>query len=533
MPPPFHGRHRFFHFEFLVKMRQNLIYTIGIALVVSLGGFLFGFDASVISGVTKYIKPEFQLNDFQLGWVVSSPTFSAMFAMLIAGTVSDLLGRKPILISVAFLYAISAIWSAYAGDYMQLVSARMIGGLAFGAALVLAPIYIAEISPAANRGKLVSVQQLNIVLGFSVAYFSNYFLQGSVGAEGTLTETNVWRWMLGIEFFPAVIYFLLLFFVPESPRWLFANNKREKGLAILQKLHGDEDAKEEAKAIQQSIEESSNTQKVPLSSLLKPSLRFVLLLGLFLGVIQQITGVNAIYFYATTIFEQSGVGSNAAFAQAVWVGIINVVFTLVAMALIDRMGRKPLLLIGVGGIAISMCLTAYGFSQATFRLTTEKLATLKELDQSQFANIVGQTFPDDKSFKAAVKATIGENEYAKYEGAIVKAAIDMNPILVLIGILGFVASFAISLGPVMWVMLSELFPNWIRGLAISVIGFVNSFTSWLVQFVFPWELTNFGNALTYLIYGLFAVVSFFILWKILPETKGKSLEEIEKELVTT
>ena len=164
---------------------------IWIAAVVSIGGFLFGFDASVISGVTKYVKPEFQLNDFQLGWVVSSPTFSAMFAMLIAGTISDFVGRKPVLVVVAFLYAISALWSAYAGGYGDLVMARMIGGVAFGAALVLAPVYIAEIAPPESRGKLVSIQQLNIVLGFSVAYFSNYFLQGSVGEPGGLTETTV------------------------------------------------------------------------------------------------------------------------------------------------------------------------------------------------------------------------------------------------------------------------------------------------------------------------------------------------------
>lgn len=207
---------------------RSQTYHIWIAVIVSLGGFLFGFDASVISGVTKYIKPQFNLSDLQLGWVVSAPTFSAMFAMLIAGTISDRVGRKPILILVAFLYALSALWSAYAESFSALVTARMVGGLAFGAALVLAPIYISEISPAKNRGKLVSIQQLNIVIGFSVAYFSNYFLQGSLGTSEGLTEGNVWRWMLGIEFFPAILYFFLLFLVPRSPRWLFTKNKVEE-----------------------------------------------------------------------------------------------------------------------------------------------------------------------------------------------------------------------------------------------------------------------------------------------------------------
>jgi sugar porter (SP) family MFS transporter len=504
---------------------------IWIAALVSIGGFLFGFDASVISGVTKYVKPQFGLSDFELGWVVSSPTFSAMFAMLVAGTISDRVGRKPVLIVVAFLYALSAIWSAYAGGFGDLVMARMIGGLAFGAALVLAPIYIAEIAPPDNRGKLVSIQQLNIVLGFSVAYFSNYYLQSQVGLGGSIHEENVWRWMLGLEFFPAIIYFALLFFIPRSPRWLFVKDKEEEGLAVLNRLYGKEMAEQEYATIKENIEEGAASKKVPLSSLLKPSLRFVLLIGVTLGILQQITGVNAIYFYATTIFEQSGVGTNAAFAQAVWVGIINVVFTLVAMALIDRMGRKPLLLIGIAGIAISMSLTSYGFSQANYQLTVEKAQAIEGLDQGAISAVIGQNFDNDVAFKNALKSTLGESVYARYEGDILEASIQMDPILILIGILGFVASFAISLGPVMWVMLSELFPNWIRGLAISVIGFINSATSWLVQFIFPWELANLGNAITYLIYGLFALVGFLIFWRVLPETKGKSLEEIERELV--
>ena len=511
-------------------MNKNSYYVF-LAMIVSLGGFLFGFDASVISGVAKYIKPQFQLSDLQLGWVVSSPTFSAMFAMLVAGPLSDRFGRKAILLGVAFLYALSAIWSALAGSYEALYIARMIGGIAFGAALVLAPAYIAEISPAKIRGKMVTIQQLNIVLGFSVAYFSNYYLQGSISEAGPITETTAWRWMLGIEFFPAIIYFLLLFFIPRSPRWLLLKGKTEQGKKVLSRLLGPEQAEVEAQTIQESIAGSSQDQKIPVSKLFSPTLRFVLLVGLALGILQQVTGVNAIYFYATSIFEQSGVGTNAAFAQAVWVGIINVIFTLVAMALIDRMGRKPLLLIGVGGIALSMMLTAYGFHQATYQLDAESVAQIEGLDASALGGIVGTSFEDDVNFKRTLKEALGESTYAQYEGQILEKAINMNPIIVLIGILGFVASFAISLGPVMWVMLSELYPNWIRGLAISVIGFINSFSSWVVQFIFPWELSNLGNAATYLIYGVIALVGFFLFSAILPETKGKSLEEIEEELV--
>ena len=335
--------------------------------------------------------------------------------------------------------------------------------------------------------------------------------------------------MLGIEFFPAIIYFILLFFIPKSPRWLFFRGRTEQASIVLERLYGPEQAKKELEQFTISQQEASQKQRITASKI--ASLWFVLLIALILGILQQITGVNAIYFYATTIFEQSGVGTNAAFAQAVWVGIINVVFTLVAMSLIDRMGRKPLLLIGIAGIAVSMSLTSYGFMQATYSLDEEKISKIEGINQGALASVSGQVFDNDVDFKNAVRATLGEVEYSRFEGAILKEAAQMNPILILIGILGFVASFAISLGPVMWVMLSELFPNWVRGLAISVIGFINSATSWLVQFIFPWELNNLGNGVTYMIYGIFAVLGFIILSRILPETKGKTLEEIERELV--
>ena len=507
--------------------------TILIALVVSLGGFLFGFDASVISGVIRFVKPEFDLSDLQLGWVVSSPSFAAMFAMLIAGRISDIMGRKNVLLIVAFLYAVSALLSALAGGYMMLVVARMIGGAAFGAALILAPMYIAEIAPASDRGKLVSVQQLNIVLGFSVAYFSNYFILQNIDVGSLITEDTAWRFMLGIELLPALVYFVLLFLVPQSPRWLFVNQQSDRALRVLERLHGKEMAQEEADSIRASLARSDEAGKASLGQLFAKSMRFVLVVGLVVGVIQQITGVNAIYFYATTIFEQSGVGTDASFAQAVWVGVINVIFTILAMALIDKMGRKPLMLIGVAGVAISMCLTAYGFNQATYTLDETDVLAIEGLDPSRVEGIVGVQYANDLGFKNALKEALGNQEYTTHESALIESSIEMNPILILVGILGFVASFAFSLGPVMWVLLSELFPNHLRGLAISSIGFVNSLVSWLVQFVFPWELSNFGSALTYLIYGAFAVIGFVILARILPETKGKSLEEIEREFVSS
>ena len=507
-----------------------------IAFVVSLGGFLFGFDAGIISGVVAYVAPQMDLNDFQMGWVVSSPTFSAMFAMLVAGRLSDQLGRKKILIIVAFLYALSALMSAYATSYEMLYIARMIGGLAFGAALILAPAYIAEISTPESRGKLVSIQQLNIVLGFFAAFLSNYYFNKvfSAGESTFLTEGNVWRWMLGVETFPAILYFILLFFVPKSPRWLFTQNRIEEAKSVLVKLFGEKEASAEAVSIQESIDQSkseSDENKVVLMDLLKPALRYVLLIGLSIGILQQITGINAIYFYATSIFKQTGIGTDAAFSSGVLLSFTTVMFTILAMALIDRLGRRPLLIAGIGGIALSLLLCAYGFYNATYKLTADNIEAFTFEEKSELSSIADKTYNSDVTFKKEMTSLLGSQVYAKNEGAILEKAISMNATLVLIGILGFIACFAFSLGPVMWVMLSELFPNRIRGLAIGLIGFVNSFVSWFVQQIFPWEISNLGGAITFFLFGAVALIGFFLFIKILPETKGKSLEELEKELI--
>ena len=505
-----------------------------IAFVVSLGGFLFGFDAGIISGVMSYAGPEFNLNDIQSGWVVSSPSFAAMIAMIFSGRLSDIVGRKKILVIVAFLYAISALLSAYATSYEMLYIARMIGGLAFGAALVLAPTYIAEISTAENRGKLVSIQQLNIVLGFFAAFLSNYYFNKyNTSGDSFFTDENVWRWMLGVELIPAVLYFIFLFFIPKSPRWLFTKNRNEEAKKVLVSVYGEVKATEEVNTILSSLEGTvlKAVEKVKLKDLFKPALRFVLIVGLVVGVLQQITGINAVYFYATSIFKQTGIGTDAAFASGVLLSSITVVFTFVAMFLIDRMGRRPLLLVGTAGIAISLLLCAYGFKQATYQLTSESITELKFEGANKLSIYVDKVYNNDVDFKNDMKSALGNQVYSKNDGAILETATNINATLVLIGVLGFIACFAFSLGPVMWVLLSELFPNKYRGFAIGVIAFVNSFISWIVQLLFPWELSNLGNALTFFIFGAIACIGFFVMIKILPETKGKSLEQIERELV--
>ena len=234
------------------------------------------------------------------------------------------------------------------------------------------------------------------------------------------------------------------------------------------------------------------------------------------------------------IFEQSGIGTDASFVQAILVGLTNLVFTVLAIAFIDKFGRKPLLVVGVSGIAICMFLLAYGFNSATYKLTNESTVDLSEkIDSEKLNQLIDVEYESDVDFKKAIRETLGSEIAAENESELIKAAISMNPVLILIGIIGFVASFAISLGPVMWVLFSELFPNRIRGIAISFVGLINSGISFLVQLVFPWELDTFGSATTFLIYGLFAAIGLIFIIKVVPETKGKTLEQLEKQLIKT
>ena len=518
-------------------MKPSKRYTATIALFVALGGFLMGFDASVISGVVGFIEVEFSLSKIQVGWSVSSLALTATLAMMLSGPLSDRIGRRPVLRLAAALFAISAILSAVAPSFLWLVIARMLGGLGVGAALIIAPMYIAEMAPPESRGRLVSFNQLNIVIGISVAFFSNYLIL-TLGESGTawaealkLGEWN-WRWMLGIETLPAALYLVALLFVPESPRWLALHGRDTEALAVLERVDGSERATASLHEIKKAIEAERDLGRVSPKTLLHPSLRLVMTIGISVGILQQITGINAVFFYAPIIFEQSGIGTNASFMQAVLVGLVNVALTIVAMALIDRVGRRPLLGFGLTGIAVCMLTLAWGFGSATYRLDQAAADALPaDIDRQQLALVVDTTYESDTDFRDALFDSIGEATYKQFESEIVSSAITMNPTLILLAILGFVASFAVSIGPIMWVLFSELFPNRVRGVAISFVGLINSGVAFLVTFIFPWQLETLGNAGTFLIYGLFAVVGLVFVMRILPETKGRSLEELETILI--
>ena len=520
-------------------MKNNRAYSYRVALTVALGGFLMGFDASVISGVVGFIETQFELTKLQLGWAVSCLTLTSTLSMMISGPISDRIGRKKVLVAASVLFFVSAIYSALSPSFAHLIIARMIGGFGVGAALIIAPMYIAEISPAKIRGKLVSFNQLNIVLGISVAFFTNYLILQLGKSEASWAQNlgfglYNWRWMLGLEALPAILYFLFLFFVPDSPRWLIMHGRKEEALRIMERMSSREDAEAEIRNILVSIEKDKNRERVPFKELFMPALRLVLTIGVVIAILQQITGINSVFFYAPMIFEQTGIGRDASFIQAIIIGLTNLVFTVVAILFVDRVGRKPLLIFGIAGIFISMFILGSSFRAAEYRLSAAAIDGLTQVEgYEQLRQIEGVTYTSDIQFKDAVAGILGEQALVRHQGTIISSAITINSWLVLIGIIGFVASFAVSLGPVMWILFSELFPNRLRGLAISFAGFINSAVSFLVQLLLPWELANIGNAGTFFIYGGFAVIGFIFVIAVLPETKGKSLEELEKILIRT
>jgi MFS family permease len=455
--------------------------------------------------------------------------------MMLAGPLSDKIGRRAVLRYASVLYAISALGSAYAPDFFWFVIARMIGGLGVGASLILAPMYIAEISPPHLRGRMVSFNQLNIVVGISLAFFTNYLIlqlgksDASWAINLKLHEHN-WRWMLGIETLPAVLYFIGLFSVPRSPRWLIMQGEAKEALHIMSRFTDKLQAKEQLETINESL--GQKEEKSGLKDLLNPAFKFVLTIGIVIAVLQQITGINAVFFYAPMIFKLSGLATEDALFQPILIGLTNLVFTILAILFIDKLGRKPLLLIGVTGIALSLFSLSLGFHNATFKLNSTELASFTtNTHQEALKPLIGQEFKSQDSFESAVISTIGKEDYANFKDQFINTSIQMNSTQILVSLLFFVASFAISIGPVMWVLFSELFPNKIRGIAISFVGLINSLTSFIVQLVFPWELDVLGSSTTFLIYGVFTLLGLAFIIKVVPETKGKSLEELEAQLV--
>ncbi len=437
-------------------------YVLLISSIAALGGLLFGFDTAVISGTTPFIKPYFGLNDIWLGWTVSSLLFGCIIGVISAGKPSDIFGRKKTLMAAAFLFVVSALGSAMATNLVVFILYRILGGLGVGIASMLSPMYISEISPAEQRGRLVSFNQLAIVIGILLAFISNALLVD--------TGENNWRWMLAVMGVPALLFFGFLFFAPESPRWLVQKGFSEKAYLILERINGEEAARLELKTIEESVNEEADSGT--FREVFSPRMRPVLLMGVFLCVFSQITGINSIMYYAPVIFQSIGAGASSAVTQTAIIGGGNLIFTFVAIALVDRLGRKPLMIGGVTGMIVSLTSIATAFY---------------------------------------MKRTDGY--------------------IILILILMYIASFSASVGAVTWVIVSEIFPNKLRSKAMSV----SIVSLWLANFalilVFPLMLNRLGGAASFLFFDVMCI--FLLLFTIvkLPETKGKSLEELEKILV--
>lgn len=434
----------------------NSLYLGFICAVATMGGLMFGFDISIISGAVPFIQPYFGWNELQLGWGVSSLLVGAIIGAFGSGALTDKYGRKKILIFVALLFAFSCAATALARTTTGFISARVFGGLAVGAASVLSPMYVAEVSPARNRGRLVSIYQLTIVLGILISYTINYSLHDIA---------NNWRWMFATGVVPSVLFFTGLFFIPESPRWLYKAGRGEESLKVLTKIGGAALAQAEIKEIAEVFSETRASLK--FSELLKPASRPVMVVGFLLAVLVQVSGINTVVDYAPKILMSVGIEIKNALLQTSLIGLINGLFTFVAIGLIDRVGRRKLYLIGSLGMTITLVLLSLSF-------------------------------------------------YFKLSG-----------IITLICILMFIAFFASCIGPVFWTLVAEIFPNRIRGKALAFASFTQWIFNFLVVLLFPHFLKTAGGALTFLFLAVMAALQWLLTWLKVPETKGKSLEEIE------
>ncbi len=448
-----------------MKNTENTGFIYKITIVAAVGGLLFGYDTAVIAGAIGFLQTKFELSSAMMGWVASCALIGCMLGATFAGFLSDKIGRKKVLQISAFLFAVSAIGTAIPETLTTFVIFRIIGGVGIGIASMLAPMYITESAPADIRGRLVSLNQLGIVTGILLIYFINAFIAGL--HDEAWNVSIGWRWMFGSGIVPSVVFLVLLLFVPESPRWLAKVNQWDKAKAILEKINGVEKAQIELNEIREALRVESESATSP--SVFGPSLRKPLTIGVILAVFSQITGINAIMYYAPEIFKSTGSGSDSSMMQTVLVGVINLIATLVAIKYVDKLGRKALLLIGSSGMFV--CLA-----------------------------IVGSAF-----------------YFNMLEGNIV-----------LISILAYITFFGISLGPLTFVVIAEIFPNQSRGKAMSICIFALWAAVFLVSQLFPVLLESIGSAFTFWIFMVMALFSLIFVWKYLPETKGKTLEEIEK-----
>lgn len=455
-------------------MRENRSYLILITLISATGGFLFGFDMAVISGMLTFIQQQFDLTASQEGWFVSSALVGCILGVAASGEISDRLGRRVSMIMAAFLFFISAVGSAVAPDFTLLVAARLTGGVAVGILSNVVPLYLSEIAPVQIRGMLVTCYQLAITVGILFAYISNYMVLNLAGnAEtydilpflGFLFTDEIWRGMFGVEAIPALLFLIGIFMIPESPRWLINHNRFEEGRSVLTRILGSEKSEKHVAEIQESVSD----EKVSYKELLKPRMRKVLLIGILLPVFSQFSGINAIIYYGPRILNEAGVEVSSALVSQILLGFANMVFTFIAIWKVDSIGRRPLYLFGTAGAVISLIATGFFF----------------------------------------------------YTG-------NTSSIFLLISVIAFLGCFAFSIGPLKFVVASEIFPNRIRGRALALSVMAMWIADTIVGQITPMLLAGGGAAVTFWTFAVFSLIAFWFIYKMVPETKGKSLEEIQQ-----
>lgn len=433
-------------------------------LIAALGGFLFGFETAVISGAEKTIQQLWSLSDFLLGFTVAASLIGTVIGSMIAGRPAQRYGRKKVLMAIALMYLVSAVGCSLTPTWILFIIFRMIGGIAVGASSVVGPMYISEISPAAVRGRLTGMFQLNIVFGILVAFLTNFaFLQIGAGS---------WRWMVGVMVIPAGLFALLLRIIPESPRWLILNDRDEEAALIFART-GEPDGKaviNEEHALLSGEEKA--VHHAPDEKLFSRKFRKPILYAVLLAMFNQLSGINAILYYAPRIFEMAGFSKQASFLQPVYIGGANLIFTLLGMSIIDKVGRKTLLITGAIGTMIFLILTAFAFNTGT------------------------------------------------------------SGHFVIVYLVGFIAFFALSQGAVIWVFISEIFPNSVRSQGSSL----GSFTHWIMAAIIAWTFPIFVNSspnggfYSFIFFSCMVFVSLIFIWRVMPETKGRTLEQIQKDL---
>jgi len=438
-------------------MKKAALYVIAITVAAAIGGLIFGFDTAIVAGATRYMKEQFSLNSLQEGWAVSVVLIGCMFGAGLAGPVSDRIGRRRFMLISAVLFFVSAVGCAVPRTITEFVAFRFVGGLGIGSAAVLSPLYIAEISPARIRGALVSVNQMAIVTGILLAYFINWAFAGAGPSN--------WRYMYATGAIPSVFFFLLLLRVPESPRWLVKRGREAEATRALTRV----DTAEAAVLGIREIKETLALEKGSFAELFQPGFRRPILIAIVLAVFQQTTGINAILYYAPRIFESAGFARMSAIGQSTVVGFTNMIFTVAAILLADRVGRRPLLLVATGGMGVSLVLLGAAF-------------------KFQF----------------------------------------LPPSALLFVILLYIAFFASAMGPLVWVVMAEIFPIRMRGAAMGIATLILWFADFAVTLTFPVISDKLNASAAFWIYAVMCALDLVFMIFYLPETKGKSLEEIER-----